>query len=78
MAAEPGRFCPAGYGYPSGVPDEEVALEYDDAAWRAQFLRAWPPGSQAHQSYWKRICEGPAHALALAAPTMLEAERVQA
>lgn len=37
------------------------ALAVDAAAprWRRQFLQMWPPGSDAHVSYWPRISAGP-------------------
>ena len=38
---------------------DALAVDSASAAWRAQFLRQWPPGSDAHDSYWQRICEGP-------------------
>lgn len=34
---------------------DAVALAYDDARWQADFLAQWPPGSDAHASYWPRI-----------------------
>jgi hypothetical protein len=39
------------------------ALAVDSATprWRAQFLQQWPPGSDAHEAYWARICDGPDH-----------------
>lgn len=40
-----------------------VLLRYDASSWRRRFLQAWPPGSHAHASYWKRICEGPSYTL---------------
>ena len=38
---------------------DALAVDAASAAWRAQFLRQWPAGSDAHDSYWQRICEGP-------------------
>ena len=38
---------------------DAVAIEYDVARWRAQFLAQWPAGSDAHASYWDRISAGP-------------------
>jgi hypothetical protein len=34
-------------------------IPYDAEAWSRRFLAAWPPGSAAHDSYWRRIAEGP-------------------
>jgi hypothetical protein len=45
---------------------EAVPIDYDAAAWRDSFLAQWPAGSDAHASYWRRICEGPGYALASA------------
>lgn len=39
-----------------------VAIETDPLAAQAQFLRQWPAGSDAHQSYHERIFAGPAYA----------------
>lgn len=38
---------------------EAVALRYDAAAWEEQFRQQWPPGSEAHRSYYSRIVNGP-------------------
>ena len=38
---------------------EAIPLRYDVTSWRRRFLQLWPPGSHAHESYWKRISEGP-------------------
>lgn len=32
--------------------------EYDHDAFQKEFLSIWPPGSPAHESYWKRISNG--------------------
>jgi hypothetical protein len=45
-----------------GLRIEAVALEYDAPAWERAFLAQWPPGSDAHQSYHRRILRGPAYA----------------
>ena len=37
---------------------DAIAIDYDDDAWRGSFLAQWPPGSDAHTSYWARISEG--------------------
>jgi len=38
---------------------DAVALRYDPAAWERHFLEIWPAGSDAHRSYFERICGGP-------------------
>jgi len=45
-----------------------VEIAYDAPAWGRRFLRAWPEGSAAHQSYWRRIAEGPRFEPGQAAP----------
>lgn len=51
---------------------EAVPLRYDSTAWQKRFLSQWPPGSDAHESYWDRIVRGPRYgveqALRLRAP----------
>jgi hypothetical protein len=42
---------------------EALAIDFDAAAWAARFLRDWPPGSDAHASYFERIVQGPAYQL---------------
>jgi hypothetical protein len=41
---------------------EAAALEYDFAAWEREFVAQWPPGSDAHRSYYQRIVRGPRYA----------------
>jgi hypothetical protein len=38
---------------------EAIPIEFDMAAWRDAFLEQWPPGSDAHASYWRRMTHGP-------------------
>ncbi len=45
---------------------DALAVDSATPAWRAQFLQQWPPGSDAHASYWARISDGPDHAPAQA------------
>ena len=45
-----------------GVYVHAVAVEYDTVAWERRFLEQWPAGSDAHESYYGRICAGPAYA----------------
>ena len=42
---------------------EAIALPYDAAAWEACFLAQWPRGSEAHESYYQRIANGPCYDL---------------
>jgi len=51
-----------------GVHIDALALDYDHDAFRARFLKRWPPGSAAHESYDRRIADGPDYSLAQAAP----------
>lgn len=45
---------------------EAIALHYDSAAWNERFLAQWPPGSDAHRSYWSRITDGPSYEISQA------------
>ena len=48
------------YGHTlQGVHVDALAICYDHAAWQEAFLRNWPAGSPAWQSYFKRISHGP-------------------
>jgi hypothetical protein len=47
-----------------GVVAEGVRISSDAAMWRTQFARLWPPGSDAHVSYFDRIAHGPDYSLA--------------
>jgi hypothetical protein len=42
---------------------EAIALHYDASAWDRRFLEQWPPGSDAHTSYYERMTGGPRYAL---------------
>lgn len=42
-----------------GAHVDALAVEFDPIAWIAAFLANWPEGSDAWQSYFKRIVEGP-------------------
>ncbi len=42
-----------------GVHLDAIAIDHDASAWRAEFLKHWPAGSDAHLSYWDRIVAGP-------------------
>ena len=41
-----------------------LAIGYDEARWQRDFLAQWPPGSDAHASYWPRIHSGSDHPVA--------------
>jgi len=55
----------------AGTYVEALPIRYDEAAWHERFLSAWPPGTPAHESYFRRIAHGPgftrARALRIAA-----------
>ena len=44
-----------------GVHVDALPIAYDTAHWHDLFLAQWPDGSAAHQSYWRRINQGPAY-----------------
>ena len=46
-----------------GVFIDAVKLHYDHSHFVRQFLSNWPAGSPAHESYYSRIINGPAHTL---------------
>ncbi len=50
-----------------GVHIEAIAIDYDQDGFLARFLTCWPQGSPAHASYYQRIIDGPAYAIAQAA-----------
>lgn len=41
---------------------DAIGVDFDADAWLERFRRQWPPGSDAHLSYFDRIAEGPAYA----------------
>jgi hypothetical protein len=45
---------------------DALRITHDSQAWRDAFLAQWPPGSDAHASYWARISHGPNYAAASA------------
>ncbi|MFL4968251.1 MAG: metallophosphoesterase [Xanthobacteraceae bacterium] len=51
-----------------GVFIDALPVAYDTAALLDRFLARWPAGSLAHQSYFRRIVEGPDHAITAARP----------
>ena len=42
----------------SGAYVALLPIRYDNALWTAQFLKQWPEGSAAHESYFQRISAG--------------------
>ena len=64
IAIRPARTAAALYGtIIDDVHVDALAVEYDDARWRREFLGNWPPDSPAHRSYYRRITEGPRYGL---------------
>jgi hypothetical protein len=45
-----------------GVYMDALRITHDSQAWQRSFLAQWPPGSDAHASYWQRISQGPDYA----------------
>ena len=56
---------------------DAIAIDYDDLAWRHDFLAQWPAGSDAHTSYWARIADGTDHTLRDALRASIEATTVE-
>ncbi len=52
----------------AGVHVEALALDFDTARWLERFEAAWPAGSPAHDSYFRRITQGPRYTPDQAAP----------
>lgn len=48
---------------------DAVPIRYDQAAWLRRFETNWPPGSPAHESYFRRITAGPDFDIARAVRT---------
>ena len=51
-----------------GTHVEALRLRFDPRRWIERFEAAWPAGSAAHESYFRRISEGPRYTLAQAEP----------
>lgn len=67
----PPAGLPVLYGGPYHLPRgtlhvHALRVDYDRAAWHRRFLAQWPPGSDAHASYWTRLERGPDHDVARA------------
>ena len=70
LTASPPRHSPhkALYGLArDGVHIDAIPLKYDHAAFLDRFLARWPEGSPTHDSYYRRIADGPDYAVAQAA-----------
>jgi hypothetical protein len=60
--------APALYGLClEGVHVQALAVHYDHPAWLRRFLSDWPAGSDAHESYVRRIESGPSYRVEQAA-----------
>jgi hypothetical protein len=51
-----------------GVYVEAIEVAYDRERWARRFLASWPENSPAHESYWRRLSEGPRFELDKALP----------
>ncbi|MHB1668639.1 hypothetical protein [Thiomonas sp.] len=49
-----------------GLRFDALPIRFDHAAWQRRFLCNWPPGSDAHASYFARIVHGPDYEFAQA------------
>jgi hypothetical protein len=54
-----------------GVQVEALRIDYDHARWLERFLAAWPEGSAAHASYFRRLTSGTRFELEQALPRAL-------
>lgn len=64
IATTPAASAAALYGtIIDGVHIDALAVEYDHLRWQHDFVAHWPPGSAAHQSYFRRITEGPRYGI---------------
>jgi hypothetical protein len=52
----------------NGVRIDALPVIYEHNMFAARFLRRWPQGSTAYESYWRRIDRGPDYTLAQARP----------
>jgi hypothetical protein len=68
IATRPSPHAPV-YGIArDSVFIDALPVAYDTAAFLQRFLKRWPVASLAHQSYFRRIVEGPDHVMAAARP----------
>lgn len=59
ISVRPSPHAPAYGTRRDGLHINALAVPYDADAFAARFLRAWPPGSPAHRSYFGRLSNGP-------------------
>jgi len=72
ISVEPYRGPALAYGTKvGGVFVDALRIDYDHERWMRRFLASWPEGSGAHESYHRRMREGPRHSLAQARPLAL-------
>jgi hypothetical protein len=68
IATDPSPHSPV-YGMRHGEAFiDALAVPYDSAAFIDRFLARWPIGSPAHASYFRRLIDGPDHAVESARP----------
>jgi hypothetical protein len=66
ISTRPSPIAPA-YGVRrGGVHVDALPIRYDHVRWTEAFLSDWPPGSPAHDSYYRRIVEGPGYGAEIA------------
>ncbi len=66
ISIRPSPIAPA-YGVRrDGVHIDALPIRYDHARWTEAFLSDWPSGSPAHDSYYRRIIEGPDYGVEIA------------
>jgi hypothetical protein len=64
VSTQPAQPERALYGTRIGpVHIDALPVHYDHEAWLEDFLRQWPAGSPAHDSYYRRICTGPEYTI---------------
>jgi hypothetical protein len=57
---------------------EAIAIDFDAQRWTRRFLEQWPPGSDAHDSYFSRIVNGPRYRRAQALRVCAAGARIAA
>ena len=68
IATTPSPHAPL-YGMQrNGIHIDALAADYDSEAFLTRFLKRWPAGSPAYESYYRRIVDGPDYHLARARP----------
>jgi hypothetical protein len=67
IAATPSPHKPI-YGLDrDGIHIDAIPLKYDHTTFLERFLARWPEGSPAHETYYRRLTQGPDYTLAQAA-----------